>query len=71
MTEKKCPKCGSQNFQVVDYYVTGYIYEVANGIVTAEGTDDGGDHVRTNCVCRNCGHNWHPKNLDKNFAIDH
>ena len=71
MTEKKCPKCGSQNFQVVDYYVTGYIYEVANGIVTAEGTDDGGNHVRTNCVCRKCGHIWHPKNLDKNFAIDH
>lgn len=33
MTEKKCPKCGSNNFQIVDYYVTGYVYEVENGVV--------------------------------------
>ena len=31
MTDKKCPKCGSRCFQIVDYYATGYIYEVDIG----------------------------------------
>lgn len=68
MTDKKCPKCGSSNFQIIDYYVCGYIYEVEEGRVIAEGQDDGGDHVRTNCICRNCKHQWHPRNFD--FVID-
>ena len=70
MTNKKCPKCKSRNFQVVDYYVTGYIYEVENGKVYAEGTDDGGDHKKTDCICRKCGHRWHPRNLGLDFIID-
>ena len=40
MTDKKCPKCGSNNFQIVDYFVTGYIYEVENGVVNGNGADD-------------------------------
>lgn len=68
MIDKKCPKCGSRNFQLIDYYVVGYIYEVEDGRVIAEGQDDDVDHVRTTCVCRECGHQWHPKNV--NFEID-
>lgn len=68
MTDKKCPKCGSRNFQIVDYYVAGYIYEVEDGKVIAEGQDDGNEHVRTSCVCRECGHEWHPRNF--NYEID-
>ena len=68
MTDKKCPKCGSRNFQIVDYYVVGYIYEVEDGKVIAEGQDDGNEHVRTSCVCRECGHEWHPRNF--NYEID-
>ena len=68
MTEKKCPKCGSRNFQITDYYVTGYIYEVEDGKVIPDGADEGGEHVRTTCVCRECGHIWHPRNFD--FSID-
>lgn len=71
MTTTVCPKCGSRNFQITDYFVTGYIYEVKGGVVFADGADDGGDHVRTNCVCRDCGHQWHPRNfvyeIDDNF----
>ena len=68
MTDKKCPKCGSRNFQIVDYYVVGYIYEVEDGNVIAEGQDDGGEHIRTSCVCRECRHEWHPRNF--NYEID-
>ena len=71
MTKKECPKCKSKCFQLVDYYVTGYIYEIVNGVVTAEGTDDGGNHVKSTCLCRNCGYIWHPRNLDNNFIIDY
>lgn len=70
MTNKKCPKCGSKSFQVTDYFVTGYIYEVEDGYVTAEGQDDGGIHVCTTCVCRECGHQWHPKKFNDDFVID-
>ena len=68
MTDKKCPKCGSKNFQITDYWGTGYIYEVEDGVVHGEGSDDGGEHIRTNCVCRECGHEWHPRNFD--YSVD-
>lgn len=68
MTEKKCPKCGSRNFQINDYYTRPYIYEVTDGYVEAEGEGEESEHVRTNCVCRNCKHQWHPKNFD--YYID-
>lgn len=68
MTNKKCPNCGSMTFQIVDYYITGYIYEVENGVVTAEGADDGGEHKKTTCVCRECGHLWHPRKFE--YTID-
>lgn len=68
MTDKRCPKCGSRNFQIIDYDVVGYIYDVEDGKVIADGQDDGGEHVRTTCICRECGHEWHPRNF--NFEID-
>lgn len=70
MTNKKCPKCGSGNFQVVDYQIRAYMYEVEDGYVTADGVDEDSDHVRTNCVCRECGHVWHPRRLNDDFVID-
>lgn len=68
MTDKKCPKCGSRNFQIVDHYDTGYIYEVEDGVVLADGADDGGRRLRTICTCRKCNHTWHPKKLE--YTID-
>ncbi len=70
MINKKCPKCGSRNFQLVDYYVAGYIYEVTDGVVEADGQDEGGRHVKTTCVCRQCGHQWHPRLKNNDFSID-
>ena len=26
------------------------------------------EHIRTECVCNNCGYSWHPRKLD--YAID-
>lgn len=69
-TSKRCPKCGSRSFQVVDHYITGYIYEVVDGHVIGDGADDGGAHIKTDCYCRQCGHRWHPRNLDEDFRID-
>lgn len=68
MIDKKCPKCGSTDFQIVDYYITGYIYEVENGYVMGDGVDDGGKHVKTVCTCRKCGYCWHPRKIE--FTID-
>lgn len=68
MTDKKCPKCGSKNFQITDYSVTGYIYQVEDGVVTGNGDDAGGKHVRTICECAECGHVWYPRNFD--FEVD-
>lgn len=66
MTDKKCPLCSSRFFQISDFYAVAYLYEVADGIVTADGLDDSCglcDHVRTVCVCRQCGHVWNPRNF--------
>lgn len=71
MTTTKCPKCGSRNFQIIDYFVTGYIYEVIEGKVLPDGADDGGVHVKTNCVCRNCNHQWHPRNFEYVIDVDY
>lgn len=68
MINKKCPQCGSRYFQIVDYYVVGYIFEVEDGKVIADGQDEGGEHVRTICVCHDCGRKWHPKKCD--YVID-
>lgn len=69
MIDKKCPKCGSKSFQLIDSYVADYIFEVEDGRVIADGMDDvGGEHVRALCVCRECSHQWHPKNLT--YTID-
>ena len=68
MTDKKCPKCKSRTFQICSEFVQDYIYEVKDGFVEAEGAGDGGDHVRTSCHCRKCGHTCHPRKF--NFTID-
>lgn len=70
-TKKRCPNCGGNVFQISDFYSVAYLYEVIDGIVFADGMDDAccmSDHVRTVCVCRLCGHIWHPRNFD--FSID-
>lgn len=71
MTTKKCPKCSSRYFQLVDYCATRYIYEIVNGVVYAEGANDGEKSISTTCICRICGHQWHPRNLDNAFKIDY
>ena len=68
MTDKKCPKCGSHTFQIVDECIQELIYEVEDGIVEAMGAGDGGRHIRTTCTCGDCGYNWHPRKLI--YAID-
>lgn len=68
MIDKKCPKCGSKSFQLVDYCKVGYIYSVEDGKVMPDGQDDSSDHISTTCSCNECGHIWHPRNLD--FEID-
>ena len=68
MTNKKCPKCGSRSFQICDEWVNDLIYEVTEGVVVAEGAGSGGEHIRTTCYCRKCGHIWHPRNF--HYTID-
>ena len=69
MTDKRCPKCGSRNFQIADEYTTAYLYEVTDGVVEADGMDnDFGRRVKTTCTCRDCDHQWHPRNF--NYTID-
>lgn len=60
-TDKKCPRCGSRSFQIADYCKISYIYECIDGIVEADGQGDSCDHISTTCICRQCGHEWHPK----------
>lgn len=68
MTNKKCPKCGSRTFQIADYCVVVYAYEVTDGFVESEGMGDSCDPVKTICVCRKCKHEWHPRKMS--FTID-
>lgn len=68
MTSEKCPKCGSRNFQIVDHYDTGYMFEVKEGFVTPESSDNGGEHLYTVCSCHKCNHLWHPKQF--RYEID-
>lgn len=68
MTDKKCPRCGSRTFQIVEYAVQELIYEVTDGYVEAYGEGDGGDHIKTTCHCKECDHFWHPRKF--NYIID-
>lgn len=68
MTDKKCPKCGSRTYQIVEYAVQELIYEVTDGYVEAYGEGDGGDHIKTTCHCKVCNHFWHPRKFD--YTID-
>lgn len=69
ITKRRCPKCGSRNFQIDDWYEACYIYQVEDGVITPDGVDnDGCDHIRTVCTCLDCGNNWHPKNLYKSIV---
>lgn len=69
-TTKVCPKCGSNSFTVFDRSVRCYVYIVTNGYVEADGDTDYSEHVKTTCVCDECGHKWHPRRLNDNFIID-
>lgn len=71
MTNKKCPKCGSNSF-ALESKVTAYLlYEVTNGHVKSNGIDaDAGDSLSDTCICDNCGYRWHPKKLNDDFVID-
>ena len=68
MTGKKCPKCGSGTFQLVDYCVMELIYDVRDGVVEAMGRGDDGNRLKTTCVCGKCGHTWHPHKI--HYTID-
>ena len=47
MTNFKCPKCGGNNFQFIDKFMKGYIFEVMKGKVYQEGVEGEGDYVNT------------------------
>lgn len=69
MTNKKCPKCGSQNFRIEEECTTTLIYEVYEGTVEAQGEcNDASEHVKTTCICDECSHRWHPRKFD--FIVD-
>lgn len=66
-----CPKCGCGCFHIYDSYVATYMYFVHDEtrMVEPMGMLDGvAEHVRTECVCNNCGYSWHPRKLD--YTID-
>ena len=69
MTNFKCPKCGGNNFQFIDKFMKGYIFEVMKGKVYQEGVEGEGNYVNTECVCRDCGHKWDTKCL--HYVIDY
>lgn len=50
MTTKKCPKCGSKNFQITDYYIRGYIFEVEEGTVHANGENEDAEQMLVNKI---------------------
>ena len=71
MTNKKCPKCGSRSFRIRTKAVVYYLFRVTDGIVEPDGIDDEtGDTLSETCICDCCGHQWHPRNLNKDFEID-
>lgn len=68
MTDKRCPKCGSRSFTIIEYSTADYYYEVEDGVVTPDGMGDDCEHVRTDCHCSKCGYWWHPRRFD--YTID-
>lgn len=60
-TKKKCPKCGSKDFQVDEYVEITNKYTAEGGIITFEGTSDFGDTKAIYCKCHKCGYTWHPR----------
>ncbi len=60
-TDKKCPKCGSRNFQIVDTCAMDLLYKCKDGIITANGQGERCDQIKRTCFCDECEHEWHPK----------
>ena len=69
MIEKKCPKCGSRNYEI-ELKVTAYLlFIVEDGKVIPNGYDmDAGRSAAPRCYCDKCGHAWTPRNCD--FVVD-
>ena len=71
MTSKKCPKCGSRSFAVQTKVYAYLLFMVIDGRVEANGVDtDAVDELSNTCICDECGHRWHPKQLNHDFEID-
>ena len=46
-------------------------YIVTGGCVEANGIDaDAGTILANTCTCDECGHVWHPRNLNDDFVVD-
>lgn len=60
-TDKKCPKCGSQDFMITNYCTMDLLYESKGGEVEPMGMGDYSKTISTICDCYKCGYSWHPK----------
>lgn len=70
MTNKKCPKCGSRSFEVEIKTVAYLFYIVEEGRVIPNGGDRDEHELSHLCACSVCGHKWHPRKLNEDFASD-
>lgn len=64
---KKCPKCKSKNFDVIEYYIACIYYSWEN----EEFTDSGSDYEKNlyyQGYCNICKHKWNFKNV--NYITD-
>lgn len=68
MTNKKCPKCGSQEFSFTIEGRATLFYIVENGRVIANGGEGVDDVMSITCSCHICNHVWHPRKFQ--YEID-
>lgn len=67
MINKKCPKCGSREFQIAENFSVDTLYEVKDFMVY-ESNVKRSVHLHTTCTCHKCKHKWHPRNIE--YTID-
>lgn len=64
-----CPKCRGGNLFIYEHFEAVDVIRVEGGEVVFRGTDGGSSTGKFSARCE-CGHQWYPRSMTGNRAVD-